>query len=154
MNKDLRRDGAVPRWASRGAATGKSCGAMGEEPANQPLLDHLAIRFIDEGWSVKKLVRELKSGQALCPGLAGLCYYDGRHDAIFYRRGALRRHVRRGFSPRVPSCRDGARAILGHAWARRLCAGRDNLVRLQPKAPERLACLLEEPGRFRPAARL
>ncbi len=34
-------------------------GTMGERPANQELLDHLATRFVDEGWSVKKLVREI-----------------------------------------------------------------------------------------------
>ena len=34
-------------------------GATGERPANPALLDHLAARFIAQGWSVKKLVREI-----------------------------------------------------------------------------------------------
>src|SRR5439155_6002443 len=32
-------------------------GALGEQPTNQPLLDYLAVRFMDGGWSVKKLIR-------------------------------------------------------------------------------------------------
>jgi len=32
-------------------------GTTGDTPANQALLDHLASRFVAEGWSVKKLVR-------------------------------------------------------------------------------------------------
>jgi hypothetical protein len=32
-------------------------GHMGRLPANQALLDHLAIRFVEEGWSIKKLIR-------------------------------------------------------------------------------------------------
>ena len=34
-------------------------GHMGRLPTNQPLLDHLAVRFVQEGWSVKKLIREI-----------------------------------------------------------------------------------------------
>ncbi len=34
-------------------------GVMGDRPSNPELLDHLASRFIDEGWSIKKLVRTL-----------------------------------------------------------------------------------------------
>jgi hypothetical protein len=34
-------------------------GAMGEVPSHPELLDHLASRFIAQGWSVKKLVREI-----------------------------------------------------------------------------------------------
>ncbi|MEK6236657.1 MAG: DUF1553 domain-containing protein [Planctomycetales bacterium] len=32
-------------------------GATGEAPSHPALIDHLASRFIDEGWSVKKLIR-------------------------------------------------------------------------------------------------
>ena len=31
-------------------------GETGERPSNLPLLDHLATRFVEDGWSVKKLV--------------------------------------------------------------------------------------------------
>ncbi|HYR57912.1 MAG TPA: DUF1549 domain-containing protein, partial [Chthoniobacteraceae bacterium] len=34
-------------------------GTTGEAPGNPELLDYLALRFIDGGWSVKKLVREI-----------------------------------------------------------------------------------------------
>jgi hypothetical protein len=39
-------------------------GAMGEKPVNQPLLDYLAVRFMDQGWSTKKLVREILMSRA------------------------------------------------------------------------------------------
>jgi hypothetical protein len=34
-------------------------GSTGEKPSHPELLDHLAVRFVADGWSVKKLVREL-----------------------------------------------------------------------------------------------
>jgi hypothetical protein len=34
-------------------------GRLGETPSHPELLDHLAKRFIDSGWSVKKLIREI-----------------------------------------------------------------------------------------------
>jgi hypothetical protein len=34
-------------------------GTTGQKPSNSALLDHLAIRFQENGWSVKKLVREI-----------------------------------------------------------------------------------------------
>ncbi|MFM7057743.1 MAG: PSD1 and planctomycete cytochrome C domain-containing protein [Planctomycetota bacterium] len=34
-------------------------GASGPKPANQALLDYLAVRFVDSGWSVKRLIREI-----------------------------------------------------------------------------------------------
>ncbi len=34
-------------------------GTTGEAPSHAELLDYLATRFVDEGWSVKKLVREI-----------------------------------------------------------------------------------------------
>jgi hypothetical protein len=39
-------------------------GAMGEKPVNQPLLDYLAARFMDQGWSTKKLIREIVLSRA------------------------------------------------------------------------------------------
>jgi hypothetical protein len=39
-------------------------GAMGEKPVNQPLLDYLAVRFMDQGWSTKKLIREIVLSRA------------------------------------------------------------------------------------------
>jgi hypothetical protein len=34
-------------------------GALGEPPSSQALLDFLAVRFMDGGWSVKKLIKEI-----------------------------------------------------------------------------------------------
>jgi mono/diheme cytochrome c family protein len=39
-------------------------GHLGEPPVHGALLDHLAGRFIDEGWSTKKLIREIVSSAA------------------------------------------------------------------------------------------
>jgi len=40
-------------------ATADNFGLMGEKPSDQPLLDYLAVRFMEQGWSTKKLIREL-----------------------------------------------------------------------------------------------
>lgn len=34
-------------------------GVYGERPTHPELLDHLAIRFIDEGWSIRKMIRNI-----------------------------------------------------------------------------------------------
>ena len=34
-------------------------GVMGQKPSHPELLDHLAIRFMEDGWSVKKLIRSI-----------------------------------------------------------------------------------------------
>ncbi|QVL30860.1 DUF1553 domain-containing protein [Telmatocola sphagniphila] len=39
--------------------TSDNFGATGQAPSNPELLDYLALRFIKEGWSTKKLIREL-----------------------------------------------------------------------------------------------
>jgi len=39
-------------------------GALGEKPVNQALLDDLAIRFMDDGWSIKRLIRSLVLSRA------------------------------------------------------------------------------------------
>ncbi len=39
-------------------------GTTGERPSHPELLDHLAARFMQQGWSVKKLVRELVMSRA------------------------------------------------------------------------------------------
>ncbi len=45
-------------------ATVDNFGAMGEKPSNQALLDYLAARFMDQGWSVKKMIREIALSRA------------------------------------------------------------------------------------------
>jgi hypothetical protein len=44
-------------------------GVMGEAPSHAELLDRLALRFIEEGWSIKKLVRSIIISRVY--GLAG-----------------------------------------------------------------------------------
>ncbi|MGE3807794.1 MAG: DUF1553 domain-containing protein, partial [Gemmataceae bacterium] len=39
--------------------TPSNFGRLGEKPSHPELLDYLSIRFIDSGWSVKKLIREV-----------------------------------------------------------------------------------------------
>jgi len=39
--------------------TADNFGATGERPTHPELLDYLALRFIEEGWSTKKLIREI-----------------------------------------------------------------------------------------------
>jgi hypothetical protein len=49
-------------------------GTTGDAPTHPELLDHLAVRFMDGGWSVKKLVREMvlsRAYQQASVGLAG-----------------------------------------------------------------------------------
>ena len=40
-------------------ATVDNFGAMGQQPSHPELLDYLAREFIDDGWSVKRLIREI-----------------------------------------------------------------------------------------------
>jgi hypothetical protein len=51
-------------------ATVDNFGAMGEKPSNQELLDYLAARFMDQGWSVKKMIREIALSRAYRLGTA------------------------------------------------------------------------------------
>ena len=39
-------------------------GKMGEKPTHPELLDYLAVRFMQQGWSVKKLIREIVLSQS------------------------------------------------------------------------------------------
>ncbi len=39
-------------------------GKMGEQPSNQALLDYLAVRFVEQGWSTKKMIREIVLSRA------------------------------------------------------------------------------------------
>ncbi|NBU10179.1 MAG: DUF1553 domain-containing protein [Proteobacteria bacterium] len=47
-------------------------GTTGDIPTHPELLDHLAMRFMDEGWSTKKLVRELVLSRAYQQASGGL----------------------------------------------------------------------------------
>ncbi len=45
-------------------ATVDNFGSSGRQPTNQALLDYLAVRFVEGGWSVKALVREIALSRA------------------------------------------------------------------------------------------
>ncbi len=45
-------------------ATCDNFGRLGEEPSHPELLDYLAVRFVEDGWSIKKLVRLLVTSRA------------------------------------------------------------------------------------------
>jgi hypothetical protein len=45
-------------------ATPDNFGAAGLPPSNQPLLDDLAVSFMEDGWSVKRLIRRLVLSRA------------------------------------------------------------------------------------------
>jgi len=53
-------------------------GITGARPTHPKLLDHLAARFMDEGWSVKRLIRDL----VLCHTYQLSSEYDDRNYAI------------------------------------------------------------------------
>ncbi|MDQ3621440.1 MAG: DUF1553 domain-containing protein [Verrucomicrobiota bacterium] len=59
-------------------ATVDNFGAMGEKPSHPELLDHLAARFVEGGWSVKRLIREIVLSRAY--RLASES--DARNDAV------------------------------------------------------------------------
>jgi len=45
-------------------ATVDNFGAMGEKPTHPELLDYLAVRLVDNGWSIKKTIREIALSRA------------------------------------------------------------------------------------------
>lgn len=45
-------------------------GLSGQAPTHPELLDHLAARFVKEGWSIKKLIRELMTSRVYALGTA------------------------------------------------------------------------------------
>jgi len=45
-------------------ATPDNFGTMGQKPSHPELLDHLAVSFMENGWSVKKLIREIMMSRA------------------------------------------------------------------------------------------
>jgi hypothetical protein len=45
-------------------ATVDNFGAMGEKPSHPELLDYLAARFMEQGWSIKKMIREIALSRA------------------------------------------------------------------------------------------
>lgn len=59
-------------------ATPDNFGVMGQKPTHPELLDHLAVTFMENGWSVKKLIREIMLSRAYQTGSA----YDAANYAV------------------------------------------------------------------------
>jgi hypothetical protein len=59
-------------------ATPDNFGLMGMDPSHPELLDHLAVVFMDDGWSVKKLIRRI----VLSRGYQLAAVHDGANFAI------------------------------------------------------------------------
>ena len=88
-------------------ATPDNFGAAGQKPSNPQLLDHLAIAFMDDGWSVKKLIRHValsRAYQLSSQHNAKNCEVDPDNTLVW--RMAKKRHE-------AESLRDGMLAISG-----------------------------------------
>jgi len=66
-------------------------GTMGESPSNQALLDYLACRLIENGWSIKKMIREIVLSHAYQLGSS----YDPTDYAADPQNALIWRHSKR-----------------------------------------------------------
>lgn len=73
-------------------ATPDNFGIMGQKPTHPELLDHLALSFMDGGWSVKKLIREIMLSRAYQMGSSyDAANYAADPDNTFHWRMSQRR---------------------------------------------------------------
>jgi hypothetical protein len=88
-------------------ATPDNFGASGTRPSNQPLLDYLAVSFMEEGWSVKRLIRRIVLSRAyqLSSEYDGKNYDVDPGNALVWRMAKKRRDAE--------SLRDSMLAISG-----------------------------------------
>ena len=105
-------------------------GSMGEAPSHPELLDYLAVRFAREGWSVKRLIREIMlsrvyqldsavpAGSGADPENRWLAHFNRRRldaecirDAMLWVSGEL------DLSPGGPTIRPGTAADYGYVFA-------------------------------------
>ncbi len=69
----------IPRGSGRGiVGSVDNFGALGEAPTHPELLDHLATRFVREGWSLKRLIRAV----VLSDTYQMMSRPDGKGDAV------------------------------------------------------------------------
>ena len=122
-------------------------GTTGEAPSHPELLDDLAVRFMEDGWSIKSLVRRIVLSRAYRLSTAD----DPQALAADPENRLLWRMNRRAARCRdvsgTPSCRSAASS--GSRWevrpSRRACLGlrlqerRQPAKRLCPGVPQRLA---------------
>lgn len=87
--------------------TPNNFGLSGVEPDNQALLDHLAVRFMQEGWSIKAMIREI----TLSDTYRRSSRYDARNYAVDPDNKLLWRANPRQLD--AESLRDGMLALAG-----------------------------------------
>jgi hypothetical protein len=74
------------------APTVDNLGALGEPPTHPELLDYLAARFVEHGWSVKLLIREIMLSDAYQLSSVGLSASDAIDPQNrLYHRASVRR---------------------------------------------------------------
>ncbi len=61
-------------------ATPDDYGVNGARPSHSELLDHLAVRFMDDGWSIKRLVRAIVLSRTYREKSGGVLVVSGEHD--------------------------------------------------------------------------
>lgn len=88
-------------------ATVDNFGRLGEKPSNQPLLDWLALRFIEDGWSIKSMHRLLMLSNVYQMSSA----YDGKAAEVDPENILLWRMPRRRLE--VEAIRDGIMSVSG-----------------------------------------
>ena len=70
-------------------------GETGTRPSNPALLDHLALRLIEQGWSTKKLIREimLSSAYRMSSNFSDACFTNDPDNHHFWRMNIRRLEV-------------------------------------------------------------
>lgn len=83
-------------------------GVQGERPSHPELLDHLAIEFVRDGWSIRRLVRRLVMTRAY--------RQSSRYDAVAFERDPENRWLWRASRRRLPAeaMRDTLLVATGH----------------------------------------
>jgi hypothetical protein len=89
-------------------ATPSNFGALGERPSHPELLDHLAVKFVKHGWSLKWLHREIMA--------SSVYQLSSEPNAVSYQTDAANVYLWRGTRQRleVEAWRDSLLAVSGN----------------------------------------
>ncbi len=73
-------------------ASADNFGVLGQRPTHPELLDHLAIQFVEDGWSIKKLIRSLMLTRTYqMDSEVNSAYADSDPQNLWWHRMAIRR---------------------------------------------------------------